>query len=395
MVYTKEVRGDAGAIIIGGDFQGLGILRSLSQKSVPTCLIDNEICIARFSRHREKFFRCPSIDDEKAFLDFLQGLIEKENLGGWTVFPTNDETVCFLSKHKSVLEEHLCIPTPSWKVTKYLYDKRLTYRLAGNLGIPVPRTWYPQSLEEVIQLEAPFPLIIKPAIKDRFYPETKSKVILANNEAELVQAYKKASSIIDSSEIMIQDVIPGGPDNLFSFCSLFKNGEVLARLVARRPRQHPMDFGHASTFVETVSIPELEELGIKLLDAVGYYGLSEVEFKYDSRDGKFKLLEANPRTWGWHTLGLIAGVNFPYLLFQDLTGQNTSANSYKKDVKWVRMLTDFPTAMKEIFKGRMKLRSYLKSLKGKKELAVFSWRDPLPFVVELVLLPYLWKKRGF
>lgn len=392
---SSQALRNVGAIIIGGDFQGLGILRSLSQQNVPTCLLDSQICIGRFSRYREKFFKCPSVKDGEAFLDFLENLVEKESLRGWVVFPTDDETVYFLSNHKSFLEEHLCIPTPPWGATKYLYDKRLTYQLADDLGIPIPKTWYPRSLEEVLGLEIAFPAIIKPAIKDRFYPEIRSKAVLVNSKAELIDAYERANLIINSSEIMIQDVIPGGPDNLFSFCSLFKNGKVLARLVARRARQHPMDFGHASTFVETVDIPELEVIGKKFLEATGYYGLSEVEFKRDPRDGRFKLLEVNARTWGWHTLGLIAGVNFPYLLFQDLIGQSTSANSYEKDVKWARIITDFPTAMKEIFRGRMKLRGYLKSLKGKKELAVFSWRDPLPFLVELALLPYLWKKKGF
>lgn len=386
---------NVGAIVIGGDFQGLGILRSLSQQGVPTCLLDNEICIARFSRYREKFFKCLSVKNEKAFLDFLKDLVEREGLRGWVVYPTSDETVYFLSKHKAVLEKYLCIPTPSWRVTKYLYDKRLTYQLADSLGISIPKTWYPKSPEEVSELDIPFPVIIKPAIKDNFYPQTKSKAVLADNKAELIEAYKKANSIINSSEIMIQEVIPGRPNNLFSFCSLFKDGRVLARLVARRARQHPMDFGHASTFVETVDIPELEKLGARLLDAVGYYGLSEVEFKYDPRDGRFKLLEANPRTWGWHSIGLRAGVDFSYLLYKDLVGETVVANGFKKGVKWARLVTDIPTAAKEVLKGKMSVADYFKSLKGEKEFAVFSWRDPLPFIVELGLLPYLWKKRGF
>jgi len=37
----------------------------------------------------------------------------------------------------------------------------------------------------------------------------------------------------------------------------------------------------------------------------------------------------------------------------------------------------------------------LDSLKGEREFAVLSLKDPLPFVIELLLLPYLWRKRGF
>jgi len=358
-------------------------------------MADHEICIGKFSRSKNKFFKCPNPKHEDEFLNFLQNLANKQLVNGWVVFPTNDETMWFLSKNKEKLEQYFGIPTPKWSVTKYLYDKSLTYKIAGQLEIDIPRTWYATSLKELAKLDVKLPVIIKPAIKDHFYPTTNAKALLAEDKTELARAFQKTRTIIDPSEIMIQEVIPGGATNLYSFCSLFKNGKVLAKLMGRRARQHPMDFGHASTFVETVDIPEIEEASVRLLKEIDYYGLSEVEFKYDERDLKYKLLEVNARTWGWHTLGLAAGVNFPHLLFQDLTGQKASANSYKKDVKWVRLLTDFPTATSEIFKRNMSLSSYCKSLKGKKEFAVFSWRDPLPFLVELFLLPYLWRKRGF
>ena len=58
-------------------------------------------------------------------------------------------------------------------------------------------------------------------------------------------------------------------------------------------------------------IPELEQYGSVLLKEIGYYGLSEVEFKKDPRDGRYKLLEINARTWLWHSLAIRCGVDFP------------------------------------------------------------------------------------
>ena len=117
------------------------------------------------------------------------------------------------------------------------------------------------------------------------------------------------------SKILIQELIPGGPRHLFSFCPLFKDGQVLAGITGRRARQHPMDFGHASTYAESIKVPELEIMGTKFLKAIKYYGLAEVEFMQDPRDGIFKLIEVNPRIWGWHTLAVGSGVDLPYLLF--------------------------------------------------------------------------------
>ena len=81
--------------------------------------------------------------------------------------------------------------------------------------------------------------------------------------------------------------------------------------MAQRWRQHPPEFGRASTFVETIDLPLLENLSERFLKAINYYGLVELEYKLDPRDGQYKLLDVNARTWGYHSLGQRAGVGFP------------------------------------------------------------------------------------
>jgi len=380
MLSAKKV----GAVIIGGDFQGLGVLRSLAKQDIPIYLLDTELCIAKFSRYRKKFIKCPDPQNEMSFLNFLKELAERQNLRGWIVFPTNDQTVRILSENRDKLKEYYRIPTPSWDVVKFAYDKKLTYQLAEKYGIDIPKTFCPGNLEELQQLNLELPVIIKPSVKTHFFNKTRKKALRADNRKELVERYKEALSIIDSSEIMIQELIPGGPDNLFSFCSLFKNGEVLGKLIARRSRQHPMDFGRSTTYAETIDVPELEEVGKKILKLISYYGLSEVEFMQDPRDGKYKLLEINARIWAWHTLGTRAGVDFPYLLYRDMLGESVKISSFKENIKWIRLITDVPTVATQILKGKMKIINYFNSLKGQKEFAVFSIIDPFPFIVEIL-----------
>ncbi|MCU1241292.1 MAG: hypothetical protein JWO71_2018 [Candidatus Acidoferrum typicum] len=98
-------------------------------------------------------------------------------------------------------------------------------------------------------------------------------------------------------------MIPEDDRQQFSYCAFFKEGKAIGSMVARRRRQHPHDFGRASTFVETIDLPALEALSSRFLRRINYYGLVEVEFKLDPRDGQFKLLDINARTWGYHTLG--------------------------------------------------------------------------------------------
>jgi len=157
-----------------------------------------------------------------------------------------------------------------------------------------------------------------------------------------------------------------------------------------------MEFGRASTYVETVHLPELEELATRLLAGLAYTGLAEVEFMYDQKDGRFELLEVNPRIWGWHTITIRAGLDLPYLAYADAAGQEFAVGPVREDVKWVRLVTDVPTAFSELLSGRLTVRQYLASISGGTTFAVLSLSDPLPFVADLFLGPYnYFSNRGF
>jgi predicted ATP-grasp superfamily ATP-dependent carboligase len=166
-------------------------------------------------------------------------------------------------------------------------------------------------------------------------------------------------------------------------------------MVARRQRQHPHEFGRASTYVETVDNPELEKVSERYLKAMNYYGLVEIEYKLDAKDGLFKLHDVNPRTWGYHSLGYAAGVDFPYLLFADQLGTPISRVRGKVGMRWVRLVTDLPSSLLDIIAGRLAIREYLHTMRAGWTEAVFSLSDPLPGIAELALLPYLFSKRGF
>ena len=311
------------------------------------------------------------------------------------VFPTDDETVFFLSRHRAELDKIFRVTTPEWDIVKFAYDKKQSYQLAEKIGINIPRTFYPNHIDDLTDMDMPFPVIIKPSVMRKFFRVTGKKVFQARNQNELMKLYAKASSIIDPTEILIQEEIPEVASHLYSFCPLFKDKKVLAKISAKRTRQHPMDFGHASTFVETVDIPELQILSTNILSEMDYYGLCEVEFIQDPRDNIFKFLEINPRVWGWHTLAIRAGVDLPYYLYLDQLDRNVQNGYFQEGVKWIRLTTDIPTAALEIMKGRMRFSDYIHSLKGEKEFAVYSNDDILPFFGEFFLLPHLWKKRGF
>jgi D-aspartate ligase len=385
-----------GAVVIGGDYQGLGIVRSLGRRGVPVCVVDDEYSISRYSRYCDSFVRVAELHDHRQSVNGLLEIGKRLGMNGWVLYPTREELVAAFSHHRSELSEVFRVPTADWESVKWAWDKRNTYRLAKQLDIPTPATYYPENIAQLADLnEVPPPFVIKPAIKEHFFYAAKAKAWRANSHSELRDLFPKASKMAGSGEIMVQELIPGGGSQQFSYCAFFRNEEPVGKMVARRVRQHPPLFGKASTYVETVDLPALEELSERFLRAIGYYGLVEMEYKLDPRDSRYKLLDVNARTWGYHSVGAHAGVDFSYMLYCDQVGLPVAARKGQPGSAWVRTTTDIPAAMAVIFSGETGWRSYFRSLAKCNVEAVFSASDPLPGVAELALLPYMAMKRGF
>jgi predicted ATP-grasp superfamily ATP-dependent carboligase len=315
-------------------------------------------------------------------------------LDGWVLFPTRDEQVAAFARYRDELVTRFRVPTPGWEAVRRAWDKRQTYEQAQALSVPIPSTWFPETEAELLDIPTDRPLVVKPAIKEHFFYDTGVKAWRVEGREELIRRFREAAALVDDGEVIVQEMVPGDGSNQFSYCALFKDGRGLAEMTVCRRRQHPSDFGRASTYVESVLCPEVAEPSRRFLEAIGYYGLVEMEYKRDPVDGRYKLLDVNARTWGYHSLGPVAGVDFPSLLMRDQLGEALTPVEARPGVRWIRLATDVPNAVVDVRAGRIGLAEYLRSLRGIHTEAVFSWRDPLPGLYELALLPYLFVKRG-
>lgn len=384
-----------GAIIIGGDYQGLGIARSLGRHGIDIAIVDDEASIARHSRYVTESFRFRDLRSEEQTLEVLLDLARLGRFRGWVVYPTRDETVAAISKHRTQLLEHFRIPTPPWDVTKWAWDKRNTYRRAAELGIPTPRTWVVASEDELDAIDGDPPFAIKPAIKERFVYATKEKAWRADTRAELTSRFREAAGLIGAGETVVQELIPGDGNAQLGYGAFFKDGRAIASMTAKRLRQHPREFGRSSTFVRTCELPEIRDLSERFLRSINYYGLVDIDYKYDERDGLTKILDVNARTWSYHALGHRAGVDFASMLYADQIGAPLAhATQARSDVSWIRLATDIPMAVKELVARRLDWRAYLRSLRRPDVESVFCRDDPAPALAEIALLPYLAVKRG-
>jgi D-aspartate ligase len=121
---------DVGAIVVGGDYQGLGIVRSLGRRGVPVCVIDDEHSIGRFSLFATHAVRVGDLRDERRTVKVVMDVGERLGLDGWVLYPTREETVAAFSRHRTDLLEHFRVPTPDWRSVRWAWDKRKTYTAA-------------------------------------------------------------------------------------------------------------------------------------------------------------------------------------------------------------------------------------------------------------------------
>ena len=205
---ARPANDTVGALVIGGDYQGLGIARSLGRLGVPVCVVDDEHSIARFSRHVEHSVRVKDLRDERETVRTLLEVGRRLGLNGWVLFPTRDETVAALSRHRDELAEFFRVPTPAWDVVRWAWDKRNTYQLANELGIPTPKTWYPHGFADLDAIDAQPPFVIKPAIKENFVYATQDKAWRADSRDELERLFAEAAAIVGPGEVMIQEFDP-------------------------------------------------------------------------------------------------------------------------------------------------------------------------------------------
>jgi predicted ATP-grasp superfamily ATP-dependent carboligase len=371
-----------GAIVIGSDYRALGAVRSLGRHGIPVCVLEHgDDRLAALSRYAESR---PWPEGEASRLDYLLRL--PESMRGWLVIPSADETAAFVSRHHSALAARYTLTTPPWPVFRVAYDKRESYAFADRVGVDRPWTLQPRCLDDLADVDVTFPAVIKPAVKFAANKLTVEKAWRVDSLDELRARYAEALALMPARALVVQELVPGGGESQFSYAALLDEGRPVATIVARRTRQYPADFGRASTMVETVDCDDVVEPSERLLGELRYTGIVELEYKHDLRDGRFKLLDINPRLWGWHTLGAAAGVDFTHLLWLQACGAEIPFAAARPGVRWIRGTTDTPTALRELLRRRLSLRAYTDSFRGPRERAIFAADDPLPGLAEVPMI---------
>lgn len=403
-VITHE--SDPNRKTMGMSIIALTIARALGRKDVRVVRIHpNHLDYSLKSKYWSNIEICPNFyESEEDLLIFLLGL-EKKYDSPRVLIPASDDCAYFVAKYQDKLNRVFEIPVPQKNVMEKLTNKKSQYEVAQSLGLPIPETYFPTSMDDVkklVQKINNYPYVIKPTIAHKWRLAANKNISqgkkghTVNNTAELIN--KCAEIGIDDQEIMVQEIIGGRDERLFTFLSYFnKNAEPLAYCIRSKIRQCPIDFGYC-TLTESCYDDTVKNQSIKLLKSIGYHGISGIEWKLDPKTEQYKLIEINPRAVNTTGAAIACGVNLPYIAYLDKIKQNVEpVTQWKEGIKWIWFLQDIWAARELNNNGALTFPEWWKSLKGEKVHAIFAIDDLRPFIGYFLkfirgFIQAIWKK---
>lgn len=256
------------------------------------------------------------------------------------LFPVGAATLSAVSRRKADFCRICGLLAPDFDTLELFNDKARVGVLARSLGIPVPQTY---SVGESFE----FPVVVKPVCGEKAGLSAPQRYVIAVNRDELLTAYEHFEKITGTVPV-IQEYLSGGGAG----CSvLAKKGMVLAHICHRRVREYPVS-GGPSSCCEKIDAPQLLEAAKKLVEAQRFSGVAMFEFKADG-NGRYRLLEINPRVWGTYPLTRVCGSNFGYMWYCFAAGIPLPQFDQGKKVKMAYYPSDFAAMLGYLKRGNI------------------------------------------
>lgn len=312
----------------GRSVASVGIVRSLGEKGIDVTLgNERRVSAAAFSKYVKNNIVYPSPEKNPELFTYeMYSLIKKEKYD--VVMPVRDSTTILFSKMKDQLSKYTKLPIPDYLTLMRGRNKAETVKAALDSGVPCPSTYF-DSDKDIKKLKdtVEYPVLIRPCESSG-----SRGIVYVDTPEDLVKEYHKIKN--QFGEVMIQEYIPH-TGKAYNVSALFNQySEPRAVFAMEKIRQFPIS-GGPTAFAESIKGDNIKKYALKLLKDMKWVGVAEVEFIFDERDKKPKLLEINPRFWNPLSLAIHSGVDFPSLLYEmALNGDIEPVNDYQLGVKW-------------------------------------------------------------
>lgn len=390
------------AVVLCPGYHGHGVARTLGRLGVRVYGVHQDSASpAARSRYWTRNFIWDLVHaSQYATVEWLLELAQE--IGNRPVLIATDDDSCLLvADHAEVLRAGFRFPNQPAGLARALSSKKTMHELCQQYGMPVAETSFPRSRAEVeaFAATASFPIMVKGIDTLALQHRTGRKMALAHDAAELLCHYDAledprvsagTAGVEVEPSVMLQEYLPGGSRTLWMFDGYFGAGSrCLFGLTGQKIREYPAYTGRTSL---GVCLPNstVAQQSIAFMQALGYRGPLDLDYKYDERTGEYKLIDVNPRLGTTFRLFVdSAGVDVVRAQYLDLTGQPVVVGAPQAGRKW--LVENFealcvPTYLRREPGG---LASWLRSYRGLAETCWFALDDPAPFLA-LVPLSARW-----
>ena len=369
------------AVVLGGYLNGYCIVEELWEKCVREIIVIDSA--KRFSSYSNKIKQYILIEkNREGLLRELTNLSsEYEKL---IIYPTDDRELEILWSIKEEIENFCFIPVNKEKLPQQM-DKYWQYKVCDEVGVPHPKTVLIEKAEDIDKIASiPFPVLIKP-VKREDIDRKVFRNLQIKNKGELTERKNQLVQLLTNKIIlMASEIIPGDGSNIYAYvCYRNMGGEILNEWTGKKLSQYPDDFGVFAS-ASNQAPPIVLEQGRKLIEGLDAKGVCQPEFKYDARDGKYKLMEVNLRSMMWHRTGNLSGVNLQYTQYLDALGQKPVKQEQNREdnIHFVYLKHEIINLITRKNYYRIFYNNIFKS--DKTYIAVFDLRDPVPFAVDCI-----------
>lgn len=224
--------------------------------------------------------------EEAEYISNLLEICQSEQID--VVFPAScDTTLGLLAKYQAEFRNRgITIVVPEFEAWRHSTDKYLAVEAARDCGFPCPLTMLCHDKHELLQAarELGYPLVVKGRVSSG-----SRRVMLVRSEQELLQRAKLVA--LFSKSVVVQEYVPGSIERSLNFV-IDSQGDVVLQFALKK--LHYLGSSY-STAVRVTEAPSEMSQAAALLRRLGLRGFVAIQTKIDCRDGRWKLIEVNPR----------------------------------------------------------------------------------------------------
>lgn len=364
---------------------GLGVTRSLGRLGIPVFNVDsNRWAPAFVSRYsRGKFvWNLNNVPVGKSMANLVE--VARKVGRRCLLIPGTDKAAALVADQAAALEPWYLFPSQNRTLVHSLCSKKRMSELARQHDIATPVTLSFETRTDRLESlnKVDLPIIVK-GIDDPLRKRCGGTKLIIRTRQQLLGLFDMIGETT-APELIGQEYIPGSEDTVWMFNGYFnEHSECVAGFTGRKLRQCP-----AYTGVTSLGLCQANEAvartAIKLLKAIGYRGIVDMDFRYDARDGQYKLLDVNPRLGSTFRLFVSAtGLDVARACYLDLTNQPVTGAAPVNGRRWIVEDFDLMASLRYLLDGKLRTREWMKSLRGIHESAFLALDDLLPMLLML------------